>query len=128
MLECVVIGAGQPSQARLVGPDAHEITIPPSLYAVLLEALRLLTDGNGVSVLPATAELTTQQAADLLNVSRPSVVKLLEDGAIPFHKAGSHRRISLQDLLIYKARRDDHARETLHELVTESQELDLYDE
>ena len=70
----------QPLQARLVGPDAHEITIPPSLYAVLVEALRLLTDGNGVSVLPVTAELTTQQAADLLNVSRPFVVKLLEDG------------------------------------------------
>ena len=118
----------QPSQARLVGPDAHETTIPPSLYAVLVEALRLLTEGNGVSVLPVAAELTTQQAADLLNVSRPFVVKLLEDGGIPFHKVGSHRRISLQDLLAYKARRDGHARDTLQQLITESQELNLYDE
>ena len=118
----------RPSQARLVWPDAHEIAIPPSLYAVLVEALRLLTNGNGVSVLPVTAELATQQAADLLNVSRPFVVKLIEDGTIPFHKAGRHRRISLQDVLTYKARRDNHARDTLQQLVTESQELDVYDE
>jgi excisionase family DNA binding protein len=118
----------QAVRAHIVGPDAREITIPESLYTVLVEAVHLLAQGNGVRILPVTTELTTQQAADLLNVSRPFVVKLLETKQIPFHKAGTHRRIILKDLLSYKARRDAHAHEVLDELVAQAQELGLYDE
>src|SRR5439155_9775088 len=78
--------------ARLRGPRGEEMIIPRSLYAVLLQAVKELMSGRAVSIMPVTAELTTQQAAELLNVSRPFVVKLLEQGAIPFHRAGTHRR------------------------------------
>ena len=105
-----------------------EVLPVESLYTVLVEAVHLLAQGNGVRILPVTTELTTQQAADLLNVSRPFVVKLLETKQIPFHKAGTHRRIILKDLLSYKARRDAHAHEVLDELVAQAQELGLYDE
>jgi excisionase family DNA binding protein len=102
--------------------------IPQSLYAVLLQAVRELMSGRAVSIMPITAELTTQQAADMLNVSRPFVLKLLEQGAIPFHKAGTHRRVYLKDLLAYKRKRDQVAQKALGRLVAEAQDLGIYDE
>jgi excisionase family DNA binding protein len=114
--------------ARLRGPRGEEMIIPRSLYAVLLQAVKELMSGRAVSIMPVTAELTTQQAADLLNVSRPFVVKLLEQGAIPFHRAGTHRRVYLKHLLAYKGKRDQAAQKALGRLVAEAQELGIYDE
>jgi len=114
--------------ARLRGPRGEEMIIPQSLYAVLVQAVKDLMSGRAVSIMPVTAELTTQQAAGLLNVSRPFVVKLLEQGAIPFHKAGTHRRIYLKHLLAYKRKRDQAAQKALGRLVAEAQELGIYDE
>ena len=118
----------KPGRARLRGPRGEEMIIPQSLYAVLVQAVKELMSGRAISIMPVTAELTTQQAADMLNVSRPFMVKLLEQGALQFHRAGTHRRVYLKDLLAYKRRRDEQAQKALGRLVAEAQELGIYDE
>ena len=85
---------------------AEPITLAPAIAQSLLEVLRLISSGSGFMVIPVTAELTTQQAADLLNVSRPFLVGLLEKGEIDFHKVGRHRRVKAVDLFAYKEKRD----------------------
>ena len=82
------------------------MTLAPALAASLLEVLWLVSDGRGFRMIPVGSELTTQQAAHLLNVSRPFLVKLLEEGGIPFTKTGRHRRVRAQDLFAYKEKRD----------------------
>jgi excisionase family DNA binding protein len=114
--------------ARLVGSSGDGMPIPSSLRRVLVAAARQLADGNGVSIMPVTAEVTTQQAADLLNVSRPFVIGLLDKGEIPFHKVGTHRRIRLKDLLVYRASRDGSRRAVIDRLAAEAQELGIYEE
>ena len=92
--------------ALLIDPDGEQIVLPPSLYLVLKRVVSHLTHGRAVTVVPLNKEVTTQEAADILNVSRPYLVKLLEQGDIPFIKVGAHRRIRLEDLMEYKERRD----------------------
>ncbi len=86
-----------------------------------------LAQGQGVTLVPEDKELTTQQAADLLNVSRPYLVKLLEQRQIPYTKTGTHRRLRVADLVAYKARRDEERGEALAELTQLSEELGHYD-
>lgn len=113
------------TRPRLIGPGG-ETELPDSLYSVLVRAVHELARGNGISILPIEAEVTTQQAADQLSVSRPYLIKLLEGGEIPFHMVGTHRRVKLIDLLDYRARRDD-ARETaLDNMARQAVELGLY--
>ena len=92
------------------------ITLAPALSASLLEVLRLVADGRGFTLVPLEAELTTKQAADHLNVSRPFLIKLLEEGRIPHHKVGRHRRVRAEDLFAYRARRDAERGRALEEL------------
>ncbi len=122
------LGSKRGRAARLVGPSKDGVPIPSSLRQVLIAAAGQLANGNGVSIMPVTAEVTTQQAADLLNVSRPFVVRVLDKGEIPFHKVGTHRRIRLQDLLAYRRRRDASRRAVIDRLATEAQELGIYEE
>lgn len=103
----------------------HAIELPTSAVRLLVDILAELAEGNAVKVIPIHAEVTTQEAADLLNVSRPYVVKLLENGELPFHKTGKHRRIRFADLMAYKAKRDAKSAAAMAELARQAQALGM---
>lgn len=104
---------------------AHAVELPTSALRLLVDILAELADGNAVKVVPIHAELTTQEAADMLNVSRPHLVKLLESGALPFHKAGKHRRVRFADLMAFKTARDRDSGLAMEELARQAQDLRL---
>ena len=107
--------------------DDATLEIPGHALRLLVDMLAQLANGNAVTVAPVHAELTTQQAADLLNVSRPYVVKLLDDEQIPFRRVGNRRRVLLADLLAYQHRDLAHRRKVADQLTGEAQRLGLYD-
>lgn len=108
-----------------VGSD-DALVIPRPTVIMLAQVLDLLANGQGVQIIPKDAELTTQQAADLLNVSRPYAIGLLESGQIPFRKVGRHRRITFEALMEYKRKDDLQRRDAADDLADLSQELGLY--
>jgi excisionase family DNA binding protein len=108
--------------------NAGAVRISGSMLALLERAAELLAEGTSVSVVPVEEELTTQQAADLLNVSRQYVVKLLDNEELPCSMVGTHRRVRLKDVLAYKQLRDRKRREQLKELTQLSEELGGYTE
>lgn len=105
--------------------QAHQVELPTSALRLLVDILAELADGNAVKVVPVHAELTTQEAADLLNVSRPHFVKLLEDGVLAFHRTGKHRRVRFADLMQYKEARERASEQAMAELTQQSQELGM---
>lgn len=101
------------------------ITVPREALDLFVEVLGQLANGNAVTVVPVHAELTTHQAAEILNVSRPFLIGLLDAGEIPFRKVGTHRRIRFTDLTAYKQRDDAKRDEALAELTQQAQDLGL---
>jgi excisionase family DNA binding protein len=101
------------------------LTLPVAAARLLEHLLTEMAHGNAVTLIPVHAELTTQEAADYLNVSRPYLIRLLEENAIRFHKVGTHRRVRFQDLKAYKERIDAKREKAMNELVAEAQELGL---
>lgn len=112
---------------KILLPNGNQIEIPYEILSMLKTMVQTLNNGGSLTIIPMNKELTTQQAADILNVSRPYFIKLLESGEIPFTKVGKHRRIFMQDLLEYRNKRDESREKNLDELSELSQELGLYD-
>ncbi len=116
------------SAYKLVNPAGEVTEIPESVFLLLERIIEVLARGDAITVVPVGKELTTQQAANILNVSRQYVVRLLDSGSIPYRRTGTHRRIRMEDLLAYKSRRDRDRMESLDDLSRLSQQLGGYDE
>jgi excisionase family DNA binding protein len=109
--------------------EVVQVLVPRPAVRLLVEVLRELGRGNAVTVVPFQAELTTQQAAELLNVSRPYVVKLLEEGRIPYRTVGPRRRVRFADVMAFKRADDAYRRRVVDELTRDGVELGMgYDD
>jgi len=108
--------------------DHHQdepIELPAGAVTLLLDILEAMSAGKGITLIPENTELTTVQSAEILNVSRPFVVKLLEEGKIPYRKVGKHRRIRFEDVMNYKNTIDQAREEALDQLVADAQEHNM---
>jgi excisionase family DNA binding protein len=126
----VVLGRDEAASAALVlrvGAGGEETTfdLPPLVTLMLKDLLQTIADGKAVSLVPVEAEITTQQAANILNVSRPFVIGLVEKGLLPARMVGNQRRLPLQDVLAYKANNRARRREALAELAEQDRVLGL---
>jgi len=111
----------------LVESNGKEFSIPESAYPVLHQVIQIIASGETVSVIPQKREVTTQEAAELLNVPRPYLIKLLEEGKIPYTKVGLHQYIRYEDVMAYKKQRDTQRREGLRELTQFLQDEGFYE-
>ena len=115
--------------AKLVGPDGEEVELPEPIYELLHKVVRALVGGEKVSLYPEDLIVTTSKAAEILNVSRPYLIKLLDNGDIPSAPSvGSHRRVRAKDVLSYKENRDGQRRKSIRNLVKLKKEKGLYDD
>ena len=123
----ILAGGSQGCVAYLVGPKGEMLALPESLHSVLKQAAEALARGHSVSVIVADQELSTQQTAEMLNVSRPYLIKLLEAGAMPYRKVGTHRRIEMDDVLKYRARESARRLEPIGQMAREADEQGEYE-
>lgn len=105
--------------------DGSTLALPKMVKELLLNILTELSEGNMVNIVPIHAELTTQEAANYLNVSRPYLIKLLQDGKLAFHKTGSHRRIKYRDLTQFIETQEGLREKAMQDLANQAQELDM---
>jgi len=122
--EC--LSGGESCRLRIIVDGVErDVDIPMTAMRALGEALRQIAMGKAPVVLPLDAEVSTQQAADILSVSRPYLIRLLDSNEIPFRRVGAHRRIRLLDVLTYKRRNDEERMKVLDELQAQAQELNM---
>ncbi|AEI63493.1 hypothetical protein LILAB_07900 [Corallococcus macrosporus] len=121
-------GSGAQPRFTLLGPNHEALPLPKDVLTLLQQLLAVLASGDAVSIVPVQKELTTQQAANLLNVSRQYLVQLLDEGKIPFHRTGTHRRVYTQDVLEYRARRKTERRASLAEMMQDTKAAGGYPE
>ena len=105
--------------------NGQELILPRGVARLLSHVLIQMSCGNAVTIVPTHAELTTQEAADMLNVSRPHLIRLLEEGKIPFHKAGTHRRVRFTDLQAFRTKVKAEQQAAMDELARQAQELEM---
>ncbi|HQR80152.1 MAG TPA: helix-turn-helix domain-containing protein [Actinomycetota bacterium] len=111
----------------LVDAQGHRLELPDDIFAVLRQVAEALAAGMGVSVVPLHARLTTQQAADYLGISRPTMVRILERGEIPMERPGRHRYVRLEDLIAFQEQAQEQRREALDAMVAEAEDGNMYD-
>jgi len=110
---------------RSNGKEVIEFVLTPTIVELLFRTIIHIAKGDAVTIVPFHAELTTQEAANFLNISRPYLIQLLEKGLIPFRRVGRHRRILFEDILKYKEKSKEKSRKAREELTKEAQDLDL---
>lgn len=121
------LGSPRASGVRLTGADGRSVELPGPMLELLAQVAAAMTAGLAVTVAPHRLLLSTQEAAGLLRISRPTLVRLLETGAIPFDKPGRHRRVRLDDLLEYRRRQRSTAELALADMIADTERLGLYD-
>ena len=122
-----LIANAEDNQLQFTTSKGDSISIPQSVIKVFRAVVNIMAQGKGVSLIPVADEVTTTQAAEILNISRPYLMQLIDRGEIPYYQVGTHKRIFLKDLLEYKQKRDARRKEGLQKLTEFSQELGLYD-
>jgi excisionase family DNA binding protein len=105
--------------------DSPVLKLPPHVLRLFADMLGTLAQGHAVAIMPKEMDVSTQEAAMFLNVSRPYLVRMLDEGKIPYHKVGTHRRIRFEDVVAYKEQRKKASHDALQALVDQAQELDL---
>lgn len=121
-----LVRTAKPLRLRMLDDPARgTVTIPASAVRMLIHILEEMARGNAVTVMPVRAELTTQEAADTLNISRPSLIRLLDEGKIEFRRVGTHRRVRFEGLMSYKRQADADRLAALAELAAYDQELGI---
>jgi excisionase family DNA binding protein len=111
--------------AALVGPDGERLELPPEVFEVLREVVEALAGGLAITIAPHQMILSTSEAAGILGVSRPTLVRLLESGEIPFEQPGRHRRVRLADVLAYQERAARHRAAGLDQMVADAEDAGL---
>ena len=117
----------QEGRPALIARSGEKIVLPQPVYELLVYVLSQISKGDAIQLVPSHREVTTQAAANFLGVSRPHVVKLIEDGKIPFRMVGAHRRVDFKDLLEYAAKRGRARSSALTKLTKEAEKAGVYD-
>jgi|HubBroStandDraft_3_1064219.scaffolds.fasta_scaffold09103_5 excisionase family DNA binding protein len=118
---------GRAQGAALVGPDGERLDLPPEVFETFRAVVEALSQGLAITIAPHQMILSTSEAADILGVSRPTLVRLLEAGEIPFQQPGRHRRVRLADVLAYHERAGRHRAAGLDQMVADAEDAGLYD-